>query len=131
MSTTYRAELVCGFQVEIREVKKQVTKFDENTGKPYETSAYSHDVAVADGVEVGTTEICVDALSHGEELEGLEFGSSGGYGHGTKWLGKVVTKVDDYKEQFKEVKAETPACVLAFAQKHGLTPRWFLSLSCS
>jgi hypothetical protein len=129
MSISYSADLVCGFKVEVRKERTAQKKFNENTGEPYEVMVPSHDVALVGAVEVATTKGNPDAFCNGEEVDGLEFGESG-YESGTKWLGKVVAEVDDYKDDFKEFVPDVPAEVQAFAEKRGLTPKWFLSLSC-
>lgn len=120
MIISYDAVVVCGFEYNIRGVKVEKTKYDLNTGEPITVMVPSHeeilvgDVVVADSKE-DQYMFCA----------GLEFRSSEGQG----WLGKVVAHVDNYND-LVEISFELPKEVSEFASKHGLIPKWFLSMSC-
>lgn len=132
MSTTYTAQVVCGFIIEIIAHTEQRQKYDVNTGEPYNIDEPIYNVAMVDGVEIGSTVNDPYAFSCGEFLDGLEFGLSG-YADGLEgqdWLGKVVAGGSEcYWDMFSQFRTDVPEEVKAFAAKHGLTPRWFISMS--
>ncbi len=54
MGMDVSASLVAGVKVNVKEVSKQVTKYDEDTGKPYTTQVLSDEVKICteDGTEI-------------------------------------------------------------------------------
>lgn len=131
MSISYDASLVCGFRFEVESVSESQTKYDENTGKPYSVDVPSHDIGKVEGVVVGSTKDNADAFCQGETIDGLEIGESG-YERGQKWIGVKVARVGEYSKDgdFVELALDVPPEVTAFADKHGLKPKWLLSMSC-
>ena len=133
MSVSYSAYAVCGFKLDITSVKKEVTKYDESTGAPYQAKIPSHDMASVDGVPVmDTTENC-DALVRGECFCGLEIFKSG-FENGTAVLGLASASVGDdgstCQRDFSEIPVSVPDVVAAFAKERSLTPKLFLIQSC-
>ena len=150
MSISYSAVVVCGFKVKIEPVKETQTRYYEKTGKPYTVALETHRIATIDGVEIGKTKGIYDddaddadddddddddddwdddAFCSGETLDGLEFGESG-YERGQKWLGCILAETGESKSYFREMSVEVPEAVKRFAEKYGLCPKFFLSMSC-
>ena len=133
MGTTYDASLICGFEIEIREATKKRTKYNEDTGEPYEVDVPSHQEIVIEGkVVADDKDQHPDTFYVGEDYQGLTLGSSlDGYHHGRKWLGKVLARVDCYENEGLATweALDWPEEVKEFATKHKLTPKLILSFS--
>ena len=130
MSLSYQAVVVCGFQLTIESVMIPKAKFNPDTGVPYKDKEHSHFVGKIDGVFVASDQQNEDVFCEGEKLEDLLIGNSGGDDQ-QKWLGVPVVAVGDYEdnEYFAELPLDIPPEVTEFAEKHGVEPRWFLSMS--
>ena len=130
MSISYSSEVVCGFFVDIISKTESKQKFNEDTGEPYQVDIPSYEVAMVNGIEIGSTENNPDAFCNGEKLDGLEFGSSGYDNYGKKWFGKVVASASERVGDLNIFEVSIPNEVQLFVDNYGLNPTWFVSLSC-
>lgn len=128
MGISYSAYAVFGFKLNIEAVNKKKTKYNEDTGEPYQVEIPSYNVALVNGVRVADTKYDADSLYVGEKIEGLEIVQSG-YEEGTKALGVIVAKVCDL-DDFVHIDTNMPPVVQAFADRYSLTPGLFLIQSC-
>ena len=134
MSISYSARVVCGFKLEIQPVSKSVTKYNQDTGEPYQVRVTEHEEGTIDGIPIRDTSQNADLFCNGETIEGLTVGESG-YEIGQKWLGIVVVKVGEYDGDFHgdfhEFNLVVPDEIHEFAAKYKLENwHWFLSMSC-
>jgi hypothetical protein len=129
MSILYSAYVVCGFKLDILVVNTEQTKYNGDTGQPYKVKVPSHVLACVDGRPVIDSRDNPDTLCCGETFEGMEIIESG-YECGTKVLGAVLACASEYKGDLHEVSVTVPDAVSQFAQRHGLTVKWFLIQSC-
>ena len=130
MSISYSARVVCGFKLDVVTVFTEQTKYNEDTGEPYQVRVESHDVAYVDGKPVIDTIENPDVLCCGEEIDGMEIIESG-YSGGVKILGDVLSRVGEYNDVCHIIDlTSNSAGVVAFSEKHGLTPKLFLVMSC-
>jgi len=125
MGIEYRANIVCGFAMEVKTVTKEVTKYNEDTGQPYVVNAYSHDEIVIAGNVIAEKMEIYD----GEKYLGLEIFQDG-YEDGDFYLGsKVVGITIDGGEWSSIVKTDIPELVTAFAKEHDVEAQFFLITS--
>jgi hypothetical protein len=128
MSITVVATVVVGFQGKLDAVKNPKTKYDEDTGKPYQTREHSHTNLVCGETIVADDKSNPDAFCDGESIDGLELFSSGAYQQEhMRWLGKAIAKVQ-FDPGTTDFECEIPEEVKRFADKYGLTPRSTLIL---
>ena len=124
MGISYRADVVCGFAMEVKAVTKEVTKYDENTGQPYTVNVPSHDeVVIAGNVIAENMEIY-----EGEKYLGLEIFQDG-YEGGDLYLGSKVAEAVSDDRWSSIVNTDIPDLVTAFAKEHDVEARIFLVMS--
>jgi len=128
MSISYSTDIVFGFPVEIQAIRKKRTKYDEDTGEPYEVDELSHHIAVCEGKTIATNENNPDEFCQGEKTEGLEWGESG-FDGGQKWLGVIINELGDYKGMFSVIEPAMPGEVMAFGLEHDITPKLLASMT--
>ncbi len=129
MGISYSAYVVVGFELTVREVKANRTKYNEDTGKPFEVHVHSHNDGVIDGVIVSDDRENPGCFCAGEVFDGLKITESG-YEGGTKVLGVILAECSEYTGDYKPFKAALPEAVDIFAKKHGVIPNLFLIQSC-
>ena len=126
MSISYDAKVIVGFALDIVDVEVPKTKYDPDTGDPYQTTEFSHECATVGGVEV------IPNFGHEETYEGMEIIESG-YTDGQLFLGVVMARVSE-RESFTALVDEDfikrTRVAREFAAKHGLKERMFLVMSC-
>ena len=131
MSVSAYAKVVSGFPVYVKELKKEVTKYNEDTGESYKVKVPSCEVVVVnEKIELTETE-SEEYISemgkfylHGRDRENDEIGCV---------LGVAVAETSNimYGSTQVEVDVDVPKVVMEFAKKHNLKPGLFLVGECS
>ncbi len=129
MGISYTAQVVVGFELTFRKVTTKRKKYNQDSGEPYETTEFSHEVAIAAGAEIASSEHDADMFCTGEKIEGLEIFESG-YESGTKVLGEQRAIVGDCGADHAIFALAQSVALQSFANKHGVKATTHLMLSC-
>ena len=113
MSYNCYARIIYGFKTEIEQLKKSVTKYNEEDGQPYQIEVDDYSKMMIEGKEVATDKSNPDCFCEGEEIEGLELTKI----DPQSFIG-ITRHLDDH--EFDEV-TEIPRMVKDFAKEHGFT----------
>jgi len=124
MSITIVASVVCGFPCDIVKSKKEVRKFDENTGEPYLKTVDDGYVLSVNGIDIKKNNY---HSFDSEDIDGLSIEHTCYHESAQTVIGKVVGKVE-YSPGINVFPTEMPQEVLDFGAKIGLEPKWFLVL---
>lgn len=121
MSITVTASVVVGFPLEIKEVPGTRTKYDVDTGKPYQVPCTAHYAAICEGLELATDP---EAFYEDDEIDGLTLHYGSDY---EMWLGEKIAEIASGpgSEIFTP---EIPEAVKAFGERHGFTPKYAVIL---
>lgn len=132
MSISYSASVVCGFPVTIEDLTQEVTKYNENDGTPYQVAVKSGLQMLHNGTIIGTCDLeHTDDFCPGEEYAGLTNGGVGWCNDEGLWLGIQIACVGGYGDELLSgVTTIVPDAVQEFADKHSITPQFFLVLNC-
>jgi hypothetical protein len=129
MSTSYSAHLICGFKLDKREVMKEVTKYNRDTGKPHPTYEHSYDEYFIDGTSIGNTLDNPDEFYPGECFEGLEVFMDG-YDDGELFLGLSEKRItDDSRVMSHEISMKVPPLVMSFSMNFAVEPKHFMFMT--
>ena len=128
MGINYRTTVIYGFRLDISDINKSVTKYDENTGEPKQVEVFSHNQAQVHGVVVAEDKDNSDAFCVWEEIEGLRIEKSG-YEGGDYFLGVEVGKALGNGNWWCEVGSAMPKAVTAFSHKYGVEPSIYAVMS--
>ncbi len=129
MGVDFTAEVVVGFKGEIVPIIAPKTKYNEDTGEPYEVNEQTHRTFVVDGVTVADDKENCDVFCCGEGFEGLTMYMSG-YEEGTRVLGVRLAKADQYDDCAVVLYGVGHPEVVNFTVKYGVRPSVYLLLSC-
>ena len=141
MSVDYNTNALCGFKLDIREVQKTKTQYDQDTGQPFAVKVFSHYDAYVDGIKVISTKDHEDKkflwpTSYDDPLQSTEYAGlllhrSGGEGSGPEILGVSLAELDDWGgESLMEFSPKVPKVVAKFAAKHCLQAKFYLLFLC-
>ena len=131
MSTTYYSKMIYGFKFLVADIKKTVKKYDEDTGKAYDKSIFSHKAGFIESVTepIATTESNPDCFCTGEKINSLEIFQSGYLDQ--MFLGlSLASVVASYQESYyQEIITKDISIVNEFAKKHNIVAKQFLIMS--
>jgi len=125
----YSSSVVCGFEFTIEPVTQKKTKYNQDTGEPYEAEEHSHDCIVIGGKRICENLDNPDAFCCGEKIEGLTISRSG-YDHGTMVLGVKLSEVSDGDDHKTFPWSILPEEVEAFADKYNVVPGFHHLMRC-
>ena len=125
MSLTIFSQVIAGFEVYIRTVNKNITRYSQDTGEPYVASVFSHREIVMSSV--GSL---VEAGEYFHEDEKLGCGLEIFCVDDEPVLGLKVAEVR-WKPGRVGFNTEMPAAVREFGVSHGVEPKMFLRLDIS
>ena len=127
MGVDYGAKALWGFPLKSRKINETVTKYDENTGKPYSKTKFSHTEWY-----LPKTDLVYDTNALYEnpgETDGLDLINVPDYGGDEEWyLGKEIEDLE--VGQTVEIDLVVPDNIQAFADKYSLKPRIYFANYC-
>jgi hypothetical protein len=132
MSASYYAKVVAGFQASARPQPAKVTKYDPDTGVPYEKEIDEGVVISCGSVEFTLKES--QELTDECEVDGLKLFYDPDYFPPKKGiLGVNVAETQDinYSQDPIKIEIEIPKQVEDFSKRSGLKPSFFLISECS
>ena len=133
MSIYYSAYLLYGYKVDIKEHYENITKYNEDTGKPYSKRVYVYDDMLIDNIFICNNKHNEDMFCCGETIEGLEiiYSGYGGNDNNDYYLGSIIEKVDDdcvAKTIDKSNKMNNT--LELFSIKYNICPDYYLIIRC-
>jgi len=127
MSTTWRAKVICGFRMTVKNVEQEITKYNEDTGIPYKKKVVTHRAAYVKNVLVADSSQEPDFFDMDKPIEGMNHESFHSYNSDERWLGKEIANVDQYEDFVNlDARFQVPEEVQTFSQKTGIKPEWML-----
>jgi hypothetical protein len=122
MSVTYQASLILGFELTAKSVKKTITKYDPDTGKPINKQVPGHLELYLGDLLIVSDEHDEEAIEDEGELEGLTL-----FMPDNKYiLGKKLVEGPYSDRAVMEVPEEDIPEIQAFFNKYKVRPKLYL-----
>jgi len=126
------ANLIYGFKLEIKIINKLVTKYNEDTGEPYQKKIYSHKEALIGDCIIASTKENDHALYFNEKYGDLYLYSIYSGGDASYYLGLSVATVNNYEMNMYETEVQIKKSYLIsvdeLGNRLGITPEYYLIL---